>query len=51
LNGVLEEEIYVEQPDGFVVQGEENKVYKLKKLFTALNRHLELGIAELMIIC
>ena len=31
LNGPLEEEIYVFQPQGFVVKGEENKVYKLKK--------------------
>ena len=30
LNSVLEEEIYVEQPDGFTVQGEEDKVYLLK---------------------
>ncbi|WVZ71715.1 hypothetical protein U9M48_020267 [Paspalum notatum var. saurae] len=27
LNGELEEEIYMEQPDGFVVKGQENKVY------------------------
>ena len=31
LNGFLKEEIYVEQPDGFKVQGKEDKVYKLKK--------------------
>ncbi|RVW83943.1 Retrovirus-related Pol polyprotein from transposon RE1 [Vitis vinifera] len=30
LNGKLEEEIYVKQPQGFVVDGEENKVYKSK---------------------
>jgi hypothetical protein len=28
---ILEEEIFVEQPEGFVVQGEEEKVYLLKK--------------------
>ena len=38
MNGVLEEEIYVEQPDGFVVQGEENKVYKLKKALYGLKQ-------------
>ena len=38
LNGVLEEEIYVEQPDGFVVQGEQNKVYKLKKALYSLKQ-------------
>ena len=29
LNGVLEEEIYMEQPEGFVAQGDEDKVCKL----------------------
>jgi len=31
LNGILQEEIYVEQPEGFMEQGEEEKVYLLKK--------------------
>lgn len=31
LNGPLEEEAFVKQPPGFVKQGSENKVYKLKK--------------------
>ncbi|RDX76719.1 hypothetical protein CR513_43268, partial [Mucuna pruriens] len=31
LNGPLEEVVYVDQPQGFVVKGKENKVYKLKK--------------------
>ncbi|VVA40802.1 PREDICTED: Retrovirus-related Pol poly from, partial [Prunus dulcis] len=31
LNGVLEEEVYVDQPEGFVVKGSESKVYKLHK--------------------
>ena len=31
LNGVLQEEVYVSQPLGFMVQGEETKVYKLHK--------------------
>ena len=29
LHGVLEEEIYMEQPEGFIAQGEEDKVCKL----------------------
>jgi hypothetical protein len=29
LNGELDEEIYMDQPDGFVVKGEEQKVCEL----------------------
>ena len=31
LNGDLHEEIYMEQPEGFVVKGQENKVCRLRK--------------------
>jgi hypothetical protein len=31
LNGYLYEEIFMEQPKGFVIGGEEEKVYLLKK--------------------
>ncbi|WMV25237.1 hypothetical protein MTR67_018622 [Solanum verrucosum] len=31
LNGFLQEEIYVEQPEGFVDKGKEEKVYRLRK--------------------
>ena len=31
LNGMLQEEIYVEQPEGFVKKGEEDKLFLLKK--------------------
>lgn len=40
LNGYLEEEIFVEQPKGFVVQGEEEKVYLLKKALYGLKQAL-----------
>jgi hypothetical protein len=32
LNGILEEEVYVQQPEGFIMEGEESKVYRLKKV-------------------
>ena len=38
LNGFLKEEIFVEQPDGFVVQGQEDKVYVLKKALYGLKQ-------------
>jgi hypothetical protein len=31
LNGELEEEIYMDQPDGFIAKGQEGKVCKLLK--------------------
>jgi len=31
LNGVFEEVVYVQQPEDFLVEGQENKVYRLKK--------------------
>ena len=31
LYGNLDEELYMEQPEGFIVKGQENKVYRLKK--------------------
>ncbi|GKV09408.1 hypothetical protein SLEP1_g20916 [Rubroshorea leprosula] len=38
LNGWLEEDVYVEQPEGFIVQGKEEKVYKLKKALYRLKQ-------------
>ncbi|OMO69325.1 Integrase, catalytic core [Corchorus capsularis] len=38
LNGFLEEEIYVEQPEGFVVKGSEDKVYLLKNALYGLKQ-------------
>ena len=38
LNGHLEEEIYVEQPHGYELPGQENKVYILKKTLYGLKK-------------
>ena len=38
LNGLLEEEIYVEQPEGFAVKGHEDDVYLLKKALYGLKQ-------------
>nr|KYP39854.1 Retrovirus-related Pol polyprotein from transposon TNT 1-94 [Cajanus cajan] len=38
LNGVLEEQIYVEQPLGFVIKGHEGKVLRLKKALYGLKQ-------------
>jgi Reverse transcriptase (RNA-dependent DNA polymerase) len=36
LNGVLEEDVYIEQPPGYMKVGEEKKVLKLKKALYGL---------------
>jgi hypothetical protein len=38
LNGVLNEEIYMEQPQGFITTGQENKVCRLKKAIYGLKQ-------------
>ena len=38
MNGFLEEEIYVEQPDGFAVKEHEDEVYLLKKALYGLKQ-------------
>jgi hypothetical protein len=36
LNGDLQEEVYVEQPTGFIIASKEHKVLKLKKALYGL---------------
>ena len=38
LNGELEEEIYIEQPEGFIILGQENKVCQLVKSLYGLKQ-------------
>ena len=38
LNGELEEKIYMEQPEGFIVPGKEKKVYRLVKSLYGLKQ-------------
>lgn len=38
LNGYLQEEIYVEQPQGFAIKGKKEKVYLLKKALYCLKQ-------------
>ena len=38
LNGIIEEEVYIEQPEGFVVHGKESLVCKLKKALYRLKQ-------------
>ena len=40
LNGKVEEEIYIEKPEGFVVHGKESHVCKLKKYLYGLKQAL-----------
>jgi len=48
LNGELEEEIYMEQPEGFVIHGQEDKVCKLDKSLYGLNKHLSSDMKSLI---
>ena len=38
LNGKLEEEVYVQQPQGYIIKGKEDKVYRLRKALYGLKQ-------------
>ncbi|GKF47002.1 retrovirus-related pol polyprotein from transposon TNT 1-94, partial [Tanacetum coccineum] len=40
LNGPLKEEVYVSQPEGFIDPDFPDYVYRLKRLYTVLSKHL-----------
>ena len=46
LNGDLEEEVYMEQPEGFSLTDNPNYVCKMKKALYGLKQALELGIID-----
>nr|KAJ0219165.1 hypothetical protein LSAT_V11C300121660 [Lactuca sativa] len=50
LNGDLDEEIYMKQPEGFVMLGNKHKLCKLKKSLYCLNQATKHGIKSLMIL-
>jgi hypothetical protein len=50
LNGELDEEIYMDQPEGFIADGQENKVCRLIKSLYGLNKHLSNGMKSLIIL-
>ena len=50
LNGELEEEVYVEQPQGYIIEGQENKVFRLRKALYGLKQAPVHGIVRLMAI-
>lgn len=50
LNGDLEEEVYMTQPEGFVTTGKEILVYKLKKSIYGVKQASIKGILNLTIL-
>lgn len=44
LNGEFKQEVYVEQPRGFIIEGEEDKVYRLKNALYRLKLMVKLMV-------
>lgn len=50
LNGETVEDVYIEQPKGFVIEGKKDLVYKLNKALYGLKQAPKHGLARLTII-
>ena len=48
LHGDLEEEIYMEQPEGFTIKGKEHLVCQLKKAYMVSSKHRDSGTRSLI---
>ena len=49
LHGDLEEEIYMEQPEGFTIKGKEHLVCQLKKAYMVSSKHRDSGTRSLIL--
>lgn len=47
LNGEFKQEVYVEQPRGFIIEGEEDKVYRLKNALYRLKQALRAWYSQI----
>ena len=50
LNDNLEESFFISQSEGFITQGEEQKVCKLNRSIYRLNQHLDHGTIALILL-
>ena len=48
LNGFLEDEVYVKQPSGYEIYGNEDKICKINKALYGLKQGPECGTVEFM---